>query len=818
MTDSSDPHFNDARPASLTKPVADLTDIEASEELAFLARALVAADAAYYDESEPLFTDADYDELRRRNKDVEAAFPGLIRDDSPTEHVGSAPSSDFAKVEHLVPMLSLDNAFNDDDVESFVQRMRRFLKLDATDKLAVTTEPKIDGVSANLLYHNGELVRAATRGNGRVGEDITANIRMLKCIPERLTGKNIPDEIEVRGEVYMSWEAFRALNKRAEEAGTKTYVNPRNTASGSLRQIDPEVTRSRPLDFFAYGWGGVSEPFATSQYDALQMFGDWGLPINPLIRRCMSVEEVLDQYQLIQSKRPDLGYDIDGVVYKADELSFQSRLGIASRAPRWAIAHKFPAEKAETRVEAIDIQVGRTGSLTPVARLTPVTVGGVVVSNATLHNQDYIAGYRRTEKGTEKVTDDIRVGDTVRIQRAGDVIPQVLEVVNPDREDRGEAFPFPETCPECGSLAVRDVDTKTGEADARVRCTGGLICPAQALERLKYFVSRKALDIDGFGEKQIELFWSRGIVKTPADIFRLEEAIAREGFDPLGTWEGFGETSAANLFAAIDARRSVPFARLLTGLGIRHVGDVVARNIATSFGKWADFHGLMWAAGEVDHGLQTYEKIRQIEGVPERVSLALFDVHADELTEADDQTWPYSLMEALRNSGLSWRGDIQEKLIELFVDRAAFKATMEELATVHTAFRSIEAIDGLGMAAANSLIAFYEEGHNRQVLAELVGAPEGDAGLVTVEDVVAVAASEDSPVAGLTLVFTGTLHEMTRDEAKARALSLGAKVSGSVSAKTDILIAGEKAGSKRTKAESLGVKIISEAEWIEMSS
>ena len=750
MSDSSLADLPIDAPSSLTQSVSDLTRDEADAELRFLADALKSADLAYYDREEPLFTDAQYDALRTRNNALEAAFPDLVRDDSPSLSVGAAPSSDFAKVEHLAPMLSLDNAFSDEDVTDFVSRMKRFLNLQDSDPLAIMAEPKIDGVSANLLYRNGQLVRAATRGNGQVGEDITANIRTLKDIPDQLSGSGWPDELEIRGEVYMSKAAFAALNEAAEKAGTKTYVNPRNTASGSLRQIDPEVTRSRPLDFFAYGWGGVSAPFAESQYEALQKFGEWGLPINPLIRRCETVDDVLEQYRHIQTERPDLGYDIDGVVYKADRLDYQTRLGVASRAPRWAIAHKFPAEQAVTRIEAIDIQVGRTGSLTPVARLTPITVGGVVVSNATLHNQDYIAGFRRTDKGTEKVTEDIRVGDHVKIQRAGDVIPQVLEVTDPDRADRAVPYEFPETCPECGSLAVREIDPKTGEADARMRCTGGLICPAQAQERLKHFVSRKALDIDGFGDKQIELFWSRGIVKTPADIFRLPEAIAREGYDPLEKWEGFGETSARNLFAAIDARRSAPFARFLTGLGIRHVGEVVARNIASAFGNWVSFNELFWAAGLAAEAKQKGE------------------------------------------------------------------ANLDDMVAIERAMQAIEDIDGLGRAAAGSIVAFYEEPHNRDVLRDLAGEPGGASGLMTIEDVKKVEASEDSPVAGLTMVFTGTLTQMTRDEAKARALALGAKVAGSVSAKTDILVAGEKAGSKRAKAEALGVRVISEEEWIEL--
>lgn len=752
MSDSSLADLPIDAPPTLSRKVSDLSRDEVDAELRFLADALKTADLAYYDKEAPLLTDAQYDGLRGRNNALEAMFPDLVRDDSPSLVVGAAPSSDFEKVEHLAPMLSLDNAFSDEDVTDFVARMKRFLNLSASDDLAVMAEPKIDGVSANLLYRGGQLVRAATRGNGQVGEDITANIRTLKDIPDELSGSGWPDEIEIRGEVYMSKAAFAALNEAAEKAGTKTYVNPRNTASGSLRQIDPEVTRSRPLDFFAYGWGGVSAPFADTQFEALQKFGEWGLPINPLIKRCETVDEVLEHYRLIQSQRADLGYDIDGVVYKADRLDYQTRLGVASRAPRWAIAHKFPAEQAVTRIEAIDIQVGRTGSLTPVARLTPITVGGVVVSNATLHNQDYIAGYRRTDKGTEKVTHDIRVGDNVRIQRAGDVIPQVLEVTDPDRVDRGEPFQYPETCPECGSLAVREIDAKTGEADARMRCTGGLICPAQAQERLKHFVSRKALDIDGFGDKQIELFWSRGIVKTPADIFRLPEAIAREGYDPLEKWEGFGETSARNLFAAIDARRTAPFARFLTGLGIRHVGEVVARNIATAFGNWASFNELFWTAGLAAEAKQKGE------------------------------------------------------------------ASLDDMVAIERAFQVIEDIDGLGRAAAGSIIDFYEEHHNRDVIRDLVGEPGGEGGLMTIEDVKKVEASDDSPVAGLTLVFTGTLTQMTRDEAKARALALGAKVAGSVSAKTDILIAGDKAGSKRAKAEGLGVRVISEEEWIELIS
>ncbi len=807
--------MSDDLPETFETPVSDLSERDAEAELRYLAMTLADADIAYYNKEEPVFTDAEYDRLRQRNTALEEAFPHLVQDASPSDQVGAAPSSDFAKVEHLVPMLSLDNAFSDEDVSDFVGRMRRFLGLDADAGLAVMAEPKIDGVSANLLYRNGELVRAATRGNGRVGEDITANIRTIKEIPHTLAGKGWPSEIEIRGEVYMSLEAFQALNREAEEKGTKTYVNPRNTASGSLRQIDPEITRARPLQFFAYGWGGVSDTFAETQYEALKAFGDWGLPINDLIARCETVEEVLAHYAKIQTARPTLGYDIDGVVYKADRLEYQRRLGIASRAPRWAIAHKFPAEQAETLVEDIQIQVGRTGSLTPVARLKPVSVGGVVVSNATLHNQDYIAGYRRTETGTEKITDDIRIGDRVLIQRAGDVIPQVLHVIDPGRDGRGEAYEFPDHCPECGSIAVREVDPKTGEADARVRCTGGLICPAQAQERLKYFVSRKALDIDGFGDKQIELFWSRGIVKTPADIFRLEDRIAEEGFDPLGTWEGFGETSARNLFDAIEARRKSPFVNFLTGLGIRHVGGVVARSIASQFGDWDSFHAIMRKAGLVEGGLQDYEALRLQGALPDRVTLALFDI-TPEMMDVSESSGPYPLLEALQGNGVKLQAKQSETLSDLFPNAETFFAKINRLRPVHDAIASIETIDGLGVAAGTSLVAFFEESHNRDVVETLTGLPGEGGGLMEIEAVAKVEASKDSPVLGLTMVFTGTLTEMTRDEAKARALALGAKVSGSVSSKTDILVAGEKAGSKRTKAESLGVKVISEQDWLDM--
>lgn len=689
--------------------VEDLTPDEASAELARLSEVIAEADEAYYADDAPALTDADYDALRQRNLAIEERFPELKRDDSPTEHVGAAPADGFSKAQHAAPMLSLDNAFSKEDVTDFVARIRRFLGLTEDEPVALTAEPKIDGLSLSLSYEAGKLVRAATRGNGHVGEDVTANAHTLGDIPRRLSGKGWPEVIEIRGEVYMSHADFSALNTREGEAGRKTFANPRNAAAGSLRQLDTEITKSRPLKFFAYAWAAASDTFADTQMDAVQAFAAWGFQINPLFTRHEEVEGLIDAYKDIEAQRAGLGYDIDGVVYKVDRLDWQSRLGFVSRAPRWAIAHKFPAEKATTVLEAIDIQVGRTGSLTPVARLTPVTVGGVVVSNATLHNEDEI----------ERL--GVAVGDTVEIQRAGDVIPQIIRVVEPAG---GPAYEMPDTCPVCGSAAVREVDEK-GVADVRRRCTGGLICAAQAVQRLKHFVSRKALDIDGLGAKQVELFYNKGVLHGPQDIFRLDAAIAKAGHPSLSEWEGFGETSADKLRAAIDARRQVPFARFLNGLGIRHVGETTAQQFARHYLNWQAFWNM--------------------------------------------------------------------------VERAAEEGTDSE------AYQSLVSIDGIGGAAVGALIDFQGEPHNREMLSELLEA-------VTVSD--ETPSASDSAVAGKTIVFTGTLEKMTRDEAKARATQLGAKVSGSVSGKTDILVAGPGAGSKLKKAETLGVQTLSEEEWL----
>ena len=697
---------------SSQKPAGDLSEAEAKRELARLAIEIKLADAAYYKEDDPHLSDAEYDALRQRNSDVEAAFPHLKRKDSPSDRVGAEVSEAFSKVEHGVPMLSLDNAFSDEDVEEFVARIRRFLGLDADEALTITAEPKIDGLSLNLTYQDGELVRAATRGNGQVGEDVTANARTIEDIPAKLAGSGWPSKIEIRGEVYMEGEAFKALNAAQEDAGKKVFANPRNAAAGSLRQLDVAITRSRPLRFFAYAWGEASEKFADTQTDAVAKLQDWGFITNELFKPYQDVKGLLGAYANMAERRAMLGYDIDGVVYKVDRLDWQERLGFVSRFPRWAIAHKFPAERAVTKLEAIEIQVGRTGTLTPVARLTPVTVGGVVVSNATLHNEDEIARL------------DVRPGDMVEIQRAGDVIPQVLGVVDPG-EDRAPPYKFPETCPECGSAAVREIDDK-GEEDVRRRCTGGLTCPAQAVERLKHFVSRKALDIDGLGAKQVELFYSKGAVKGPQDIFRLAQRLEEEGLPPLKEWEGFGDTSARNLFDAIDARRKPPFQRFLNGLGIRHVGEITSGLLARHYLDWESF----W---------QVVEKAAA----------------GDASAEAD-----------------------------------------------------LLSIDGIGQTAITSLKDFAAESHNQDMLAGL---------LAEIEIEPAEAAASDSAVSGKTIVFTGTLEKMMRDEAKSRATALGAKVSGSVSGKTDILVAGPGAGSKLKKAEELGVRVITEDDWLELA-
>jgi len=687
----------------MSAPVEKLTAAQAAKELERLAREIAAHDRAYYREDAPKVSDADYDALRRRNAEVEVRFPALVRPDSPSHRVGAKPSEKFGKVVHRVAMLSLDNAFADKDIADFAARVRRFLGLKEDDELVFTAEPKIDGLSASLRYEDGVFVQGATRGDGAEGEDITANLRTLKDIPLRLGGKP-PALLEVRGEVYMTHKDFAALNKRQEAAGEKVFANPRNSAAGSVRQLDPAITAARPLHFFAYAWGEVGKLPAKTQWDMLGAFKDYGFRVNPLVRRCKTTDELLKFYRDIESKRAGLGYDIDGVVYKVDDLGLQERLGFVSRSPRWAIAHKFPAEQAETVLEGIDIQVGRTGKLAPVARLKPVTVGGVVVSNATLHNEDEI------------VRKDVRIGDTVVIQRAGDVIPQIVRVVEKPGK-RNPPYKFPDKCPACGSHAVREVDEKTGKQDVDRRCTGGLICPAQAVERLKHFVSRDAFDIEGLGEKHITAFHAEGLIKQPADIFRLERKHGQE----IAEREGWGEQSARKLFDAIERRREIGLDRFINALGIRHVGETTAKLIARNFHTLDGFVGAM----ESDH-----------------------------------------------------------------------------------AVADLDAIEGVGETVAEAIKDFFDEPHNRAVVKHL-------AKEVTVTEVAAPAVS-GSPVAGKTVVFTGTLEKMTRPEAKARAEALGAKVASSVSKKTDLVVAGPGAGSKLADAQKFDVKVIDEDGWLKL--
>ena len=680
-----------------------LTLAKARAEHARLQVEIAEHDRRYHGEDAPTISDAEYDALRRRYTELEEAFPELASADSLNRKVGAAPSEKFAKVRHRVPMLSLGNIFADDEVEEFSARVRRFLGMGESAPLEFVAEAKIDGLSCSLRYENGELVQAATRGDGYEGEDVTANARVVEAIPKRLEGA--PRIFEARGEVYMRHADFAALNARQAAAGKPVYANPRNFAAGSLRQLDPRMTAERPLQFFAYAWGETSEAIASTQFGAIEAMRRFGLPTNPLTKLCHSAAEMLAQYRSIEEKRATLGYDIDGVVYKVNDLALQQRLGFVSRSPRWAVAHKFPAEQAMTVVEAIEINVGRTGALTPIAKLKPVTVGGVVVSNATLHNEDEIA------------RKDVRVGDTVVVQRAGDVIPQILAVVLDKRPADSTPYVFPEVCPVCGSAALREIDEKTGERDVVRRCTGTLVCPAQAVEGLKHFVSRNAFDIEGLGEKLIELFFTEGLIRTPADIFTLK-ARDGQGRPPLREWEGFGETSTLNLFNAIDARRTIPLNRFLYALGIRHVGETNARRLARHFGDWESL-------------------------------------------------------------------------------RAAARA--------ENAAEELSGVGGIGPVVAEAIAEFFAEPRNEAALDALLKE-------VTVEPMEAIAAGH--PLAGQTIVFTGSLERMTRDEAKAVAERLGAKVSGSISAKTNLVVAGPGAGSKLAKARELGVETIDEEEWI----
>jgi DNA ligase (NAD+) len=743
------------------KPVGELSEAEARGELARLAEAIGRANTAYHTRDAPEISDADYDALKRRNAAIEARFPGLKRADSPSEQVGGALAEGFAKVRHKVRMMSLGNAFAAEDIIDFSDRVRRYLGLTAQAELLFTAEPKIDGLSLSLRYEAGRLVQAATRGDGTEGENVTENARTIADIPQQLDGA--PEILEVRGEVYMAHADFAALNARQAEAGDKSFANPRNAAAGSLRQLDASITRSRPLKFFAYAWGELSAPLAETQMAAIERLAGFGFPTNPLTRLCDGPEAMLAIYDEIEASRAALGYDIDGVVYKVNDLDLQRRLGFRATTPRWAIAHKFPAELAWTRLEAIDIQVGRTGALSPVARLLPVTVGGVVVSNATLHNEDYIAG--RNAKGEEiRGGKDIRVADWVQVYRAGDVIPKVADVDLTRRPAEAVPYVFPDHCPECGSEAIRE------EGDSVRRCTGGLACPAQAVERLKHFVSRAAFDIEGLGAKQVEAFFNDDVlpIREPADIFTLASRDAGNPLQKLRNKEGWGETSAANLFRAIEERRRIPLNRLIFALGIRHVGEVAASDLARHYGSW------------------------------------------EALTAAIDAAWPAEerhreaeaaiLAERQRAEDEGRRARIKE------TREAVWEAAPALPDGAREAWAELTGIDGVGETLATSLIAAFHQRAERALIDRL-------AAELTIERVAARGPVE-SPVAGKTLVFTGTLERMTRAEAKARAEALGAKVAGSVSAKTDLVIAGPGAGSKAKKAAELGVEVIGEDDWL----
>ncbi len=691
------------------KPVEALSEAEAADELARLADELAAHDLRYFQDDAPTVTDADYDTLKRRNGEIEARFPHLVRDNSPSLRVGAARAEKFSPVEHGVPMLSLDNAFSNDEAVEFDARVRRFLRL-GDEPVFYTAEPKIDGLSASLRYENGVLVQGATRGDGRVGEDVTENLRTLKEIPQRLAGKGWPEVIEVRGEVYLGHEDFAALNAAAETAGTKTYANPRNAAAGSLRQLDSKITAQRPLRFFAYAWGLTSASFAETQWGALEALRAWGFKVTPQARCVKGGDGLLEAYAAMEVERPGLNFDIDGVVYKVDRLDWQSRLGFVSRSPRWAIARKFPAQQARTTLEAIDIQVGRTGAVTPVARLHPVTVGGVVVENATLHNADEIA------------RKDVRIGDTVIVQRAGDVIPQIIGPVLDERPKDAAPYEFPTHCPCPLHTPLARETTGAGAETVVRRCTGEFACPFQRVEHLKHFVSRRAFDIEGLGEKQLQAFFDEGLIKEPADIFTLETRDAAS-LKKLKDREGAGETSVKNLFAAIEARRRIGLDRFIYGLGIRHIGETTALVLARGY------------------------------------------LTAD-----------------------------------------AFLAAMDKVADRDAeAIAELDAMDQIGAAVIEAAAAYFAEDHNRRIVQNL---------RAQLEVLDAAKPKTDTAVAGKTVVFTGALEQMTRDEAKAQAEALGAKVASSVSKKTDIVVAGPGAGSKLKTAAELGVQVLTEAEWL----
>ena len=702
-------------------PVALLTAKEAAAEHARLTKELSGHDKRYYQQDRPTISDAEYDELRRRYNAIEARFPDLRTIESLSLKVGVAPAGRFKKVRHAVPMLSLDNAISDQDVVDFVSRIRRFLKLSDDEKIAFSAEPKIDGLSVSLRYEDAELVTGATRGDGAEGEDVTANIRTLEDVPKELKGRLVPKICEVRGEVYMTKHAFLALNERQKEAGGQIFANPRNSAAGSLRQKDPKITAVRPLGFFAYAWGEMSEMPEDTQSGMIKWFEGRGFKTNPLTKLCRSTDELIAFHKKIEDGRAKLDYDIDGVVYKVDRIDWQERLGFVSRSPRWAIAHKFPAERATTVLRDIEIQVGRTGSLTPVGKLEPVGVGGVIVQNVTLHNEDYIKGIGGGEplRGGH----DLRIGDTIVVQRAGDVIPQIVDVLIDKRPGDAKPFHFPKKCPcDLHTDVVRE-ETATGDQGARARCTGEFACPYQKTQHLMLFVSRRAFDIEGLGEKQIELFFDKGWVKEPADIFTLEKKHKSELLEE----EGYGETSVRNLFNAIERRREISLDCFIYALGIRHVGETTALALARSYGSWNAFH---------DAALKVAKRDEEV-------------------------------------------------------------------------IAEMDALDQIGNTVIEAIASYFVEKRNRDIVERLINE-------VRVLD--AEKPTTDSKIAGKTVVFTGSLEKMTREEAKAQAERLGAKTAGSVSRKTDFVVAGPGAGSKLAEARKLGVKVLSEDEWLKLIS
>jgi DNA ligase (NAD+) len=701
-------------PKSATEIAVDeLTEAQAKTELKRLAGEIAHHDRLYYTHDAPEISDAEYDLLRRRNQAIEARFPALVRSDSPSQRVGAAPASGFAKVKHAKPMLSLDNAFDEDDVHEFFGRIRRFLGLAADEPIEIVAEPKIDGLSITLRYERGKFIRGATRGDGETGEDVTENLKTLADVPPLMKGRNIPEFIDVRGEVYLPRRDFEKLNAQREKEGESLFANPRNAAAGSLRQLDPQITARRPLRFFAYQWGEMSKPLKT-HWDFLEHLRAWGFHVNPLAKLCKTPDEAVAFHRKIGEERPTLGYEIDGVVYKVNRVDWQERLGFISRAPRWAIAHKFPAEQVQTRLKEIKVSVGRTGAMTPYAVLEPVNVGGVKVSLATLHNEDYIKRL------------DIRAGDTVTVQRAGDVIPQVVgPVLNKPRGPK--PFVMKPECPDCHSLAVREA------GEAVWRCTGGLVCPTQAVQRLVHFCSRDAFDIEGMGEKHVAEFWNEEFIRSPVDIFRLARHRQK-----LAEREGWGERSVDKLLEAIDRRRNIGFARFIYALGIPQVGQATAGWIARHY--------------------QTLER---------------------------------------------WRTQMRAAVKE----RARHPDETKKPEAVGEAYADLCAIQGIGVTMADDIVGFFAEPHNTRILDEL----ELD---VTIEP--PQAPVQSSPIAGKTVVFTGTLQKMTRPEAKSRAEALGAHVAGSVSKKTDIVVVGADAGSKAAKARELGVRTIDEDEWIRL--